>query len=279
MGAVMGPGPTSSSWAGPWGPHKGAQGWGCLAGGVSGGWRAWAVPRWGTANGGCGESWALLAASWGWQDPWGGCVGGAVQLWRGREMCSLPRSASSARAPAGFISSRWVPQMDRFKSRTTESSRVPAHGAVAVTHGQQCHSQRRARHGQRPRHCWRAGTTSQQHPGCLPGTTATTDQAVTVTTGANLGKSTACIPPRCLSCLSCPFPKSRAARGARSPAQGLSPTPPCCCTAIRRGPAEQAGKQDSTGKETTAIAQGDCARGPAPGGVQGGAPRLFLEWY
>lgn len=91
------------------------------------------MPRWGKGYEGCGESWALPAASWGWQDLWG--IGGALQLWRGREMCALPRSASSARAPAGFISSRWVPQMDQFKSGSTKSSRVHAHGAVAVTHG------------------------------------------------------------------------------------------------------------------------------------------------
>lgn len=189
-----------------WGPHKGAWGWGCLAGGVSAGWRPWAMPRWGKGYEGCGESWALPAASWGWQDPWG--IGGAVQLWRGREMCSPPRSASSARAPAGFISSRWVPQMDQFKSGSGKSSRVPARGAVAVTYGWQCHGQHWVRCGWGPRHCWRAGVTSRQHPGCLLGTTATSDRAVTVTTGANLGQGTACILPRHLSCLSCPFPRA-----------------------------------------------------------------------
>lgn len=86
------------------------------------------MPRWGKGYEGCGESWALPAASWGWQDPWG--IGGAVQLWRGREMCALPRSASSARAPAGFISFRWVPQMDQFKSGSTKSS--GCHPWVAV---------------------------------------------------------------------------------------------------------------------------------------------------
>lgn len=51
-------------------------------------------------------------------------------------MPSLPSSASSARAPERFISSKWIPIMNRFKSWSIKSIWVPSHRAAAVTrHG------------------------------------------------------------------------------------------------------------------------------------------------
>lgn len=51
-------------------------------------------------------------------------------------MPGLPSSASSARAPERFISSKWIPLMNQLKSRSIESNRVLSRGAVAVTrHG------------------------------------------------------------------------------------------------------------------------------------------------
>lgn len=45
---------------------------------------------------------------------------------------------------------------------------------------------------------------------------------------------------------------------------------------LLHGPAESAGIQDNNSKEITVVAQGE---GQAPKGVQGGAPRPFLEQY
>lgn len=82
----------------------------------------------------------LPASVWGLQDPWGqymlraaGCFKGAVQLQGGTGMPSLPSSASSARAPERFISSKWILLMNQLKSQYLKSSQVPSHGAVAVT--------------------------------------------------------------------------------------------------------------------------------------------------
>lgn len=87
-----------------------------------------------------GKPWVLPAAVWGCQDPWGqymfraaSCFTGAMQLQGGMGMPSLPSSASSARAPERFISSKWIPTINQFKSQYLKSSQVPSHGVVAVT--------------------------------------------------------------------------------------------------------------------------------------------------
>ena len=48
-------------------------------------------------------------------------------------MPSLPSSASSARATERFISSKWIPLMNPFKSLSIESGQVPSRRAAAVT--------------------------------------------------------------------------------------------------------------------------------------------------
>lgn len=55
-----------------------------------------------------------------------------MQLQEGRGMPSLPSSASSARAPEKFISSKWILMMNQFKSWSVESSWIPSHGAGTV---------------------------------------------------------------------------------------------------------------------------------------------------
>lgn len=71
----------------------------------------------------------LLAASWGWQDTPGAasCFREAMQLQGGRGMPSLHSSASSARAPERFISSKWMPLMNQLK--LIKSSGVPSRWA------------------------------------------------------------------------------------------------------------------------------------------------------
>lgn len=86
---------------------------------------------------GCQEIWGADSSQLRLAGPMGLGVqarifGGVVQLQGGRGMPSLPSSASSARAPEKFISSKWILMMNQVKSWSVESSWIPSHGAGAV---------------------------------------------------------------------------------------------------------------------------------------------------
>lgn len=210
-------------------------------------------------------------------------------------MPSLPSSASSARAPERFISSKWIPLMNQFKSRSIESSQVPSHGAAAVTqHGGTATASAGRDQELLPvaaslsTGC-RAETASWQHlylpepatvPWYLLGTVAgwaMRDQAATqCQRGLPRVRIKPGSPPRGLSCLFPPISRrSQATWVSKLP----SPGPVTGHPMLLHSPAESARKQDNSGKETTTIAQGEAFRGQAPGREQGGAPRPLLERY
>lgn len=169
-------------------------------------------------------------------------------------MPSLPSSASCARAPERFISSKWIPMMKQFKSWCIKNIWVPSHRAVAVTrHG----GPATARAG-RDRELLpvtaslsavcRAETASWQHL-CLPeparapwyllGTTAGWATMEWAATGCQWGLPQVRIKPgsspRGLSRLFPLSPKGARLSGlASSPASALSLATPCCCTVLLR---------------------------------------------
>ena len=169
-------------------------------------------------------------------------------------MPSLPSSASSARASERFISSKWILLMNQFKSQSIESSQVPSHGAVAVTRHGGTATASAGRDWEllpvaaSPSTVCRAETTSWQHL-CLPepatapwyllGTMAGWATTEPAAAGCQWGLPRVRIKPgsspRSLSCLFPPSPKeARLSRLASSPALGLSPATPCCCTVLLR---------------------------------------------
>lgn len=209
-----------------------------------------------------GETWGTASSPMGLAGPTGPVhTQGSWLLRSCREAwgCpACPSSASSARARERFISSKWIPLMNQFKSRSIASSQVPSHRALAVTRrgGTAPASARRYREllpvaASLSIGC-QAETTSWQHL-CLPEPAMAPWYLLGTTAGwATMERAASCCqrelpqfrikpgsPPRGLSCLFPPSPK-----GARL--SGLAKLPgPRAATGhpvLLHRPAESAGK-------------------------------------